>query len=364
MSLLIRKLIVLMLLASAAQAFAAEPALICFGNEPSWRLDLTQPGQARFSMLDGASSDYRGASHPRAAHPETIWRGRATTPRGGELIAFLREGACSDGMSDTVHPYAVNVSLPGGQHYAGCCRTPVAAVSATLETGTWRLMALPGQTLPPTTERTALTARFSEGRVQGFSGCNQYTGAYALEGDRLVFGPLAGTLMACPEPAAALEGAFRTALTGAMRVAIRGDELTLTPVVGDKTPLRFQREAAPRLDGVTWEVTGYNNGRHAVTSPKLGTHLTLEFKAGTVSGASGCNRFHGPYKTGEGAQANHVSIGPLATTRMMCDEAVMVQEREFLVALESARTWAIERGMLDVHRPDGERVLSATVLEK
>jgi len=43
---------------------------------------------------------------------------------GAELVAFLREGACSDGMSDTVHPYSVNVSLPGGRHFAGCCRVP------------------------------------------------------------------------------------------------------------------------------------------------------------------------------------------------------------------------------------------------
>ena len=38
----------------------------------------------------------------------------------------------------------------------------------------------------------------------------------------------------------------------------------------------------------------------------------------------------------------------------------MEQEREFLAALESATTWTIDRGMLDVHRADGERVLHAT----
>jgi heat shock protein HslJ len=37
----------------------------------------------------------------------------------------------------------------------------------------------------------------------------------------------------------------------------------------------------------------------------------------------------------------------------------MTQERQFLQALESATTWKIVRGMLDVHRADGERVLTA-----
>jgi heat shock protein HslJ len=44
----------------------------------------------------------------------------------------------------------------------------------------------------------------------------------------------------------------------------------------------------------------------------------------------------------------------------MCSaEGVMVQEQAFIAALQTATTWAIDRGMLDVHRKDGERVLTA-----
>jgi heat shock protein HslJ len=38
----------------------------------------------------------------------------------------------------------------------------------------------------------------------------------------------------------------------------------------------------------------------------------------------------------------------------------MQQEREFLAAVESAVTWAIDMGMLDMHRADGERALIAS----
>ena len=53
--------------------------------------------------------------------------------------------------------------------------------------------------------------------------------------------------------------------------------------------------------------------------------------------------------------------GAIAATRKACAAAgVMQQEREFLAALRSATTWAIDaRGMLDMHRADGERVLTA-----
>ena len=42
----------------------------------------------------------------------------------------------------------------------------------------------------------------------------------------------------------------------------------------------------------------------------------------------------------------------------------MEQERQFLAALETAVKWDISRGMLDMHRADGERVLTANVQGK
>jgi heat shock protein HslJ len=130
--------------------------------------------------------------------------------------------------------------------------------------------------------------------------------------------------------------------------------MTVKPVNGGEA-LQFERAPPPRLEGVQWEVTGYNNGRQAVVSPKIGTRLTLAFQDGRVSGSSGCNRFHGEFKV----EGNALKVGPLATTRMACEDEVMTQERQFLQALESATTWKIVRGMLDVHRADGERVLTA-----
>jgi heat shock protein HslJ len=91
-----------------------------------------------------------------------------------------------------------------------------------------------------------------------------------------------------------------------------------------------------------------------------GTRLTLAFKSGQVSGSSGCNRFHGAFTV----KGNALTIHPLATTRMACEGAIMVQEQEFLSALQSATTWDIVRGMLDVHRTDGERVLTASKADK
>jgi heat shock protein HslJ len=355
MSQSVRPFAFVFLLALTTAAWAEESSLICFGNEPFWSLDLTETGKARFSTPDSPAVDYLGASHTLAWRKESVWRGRATIPDGGELVAFLRKGACSDGMSDTVHPYSVNVSLPDGRHYAGCCRVPEApAVSGSLESATWRLTELPGQTLPAAQDRQAVTVSFEAGRVHGFSGCNQFIGSYTLDGDRLVLGVVGGTMMACPEPAMLVETRFLKSFAGALNVAVAGNTLVLTPANGGK-PLLFERAAPPALEGVLWEVTGYNNGRQAVVSPRTGSRLTLTFRDGEVSGSSGCNRFHGQFTV----EGNALKIRPLATTRMACEDEVMAQEQAFLRALESATTWAIVRGMLDVHRADGERVLTA-----
>lgn len=351
-----------LLMASAlapVYSFAAQPQLICFGNEPSWSLQFSEQGRAQLLLELGQKPlDYRGRETRLDFLKERAWRGKPASGKGGEVVAFLRESACGDGMSDTQHPLTVRVSLPDSRLLAGCCRIPSnasAPVPLAFEGPTWQLAAPAAQgTGVGAKEMRPVTALFEGGRVSGFSGCNRFMGSYTLDRDSVLFGPLAGTMMACPDPGMAIEKAFLGALTGTLRYAISGDRLTLTPVSG--APLVFQAEPAPMLQGVNWYVTGFNNGRQAVVGPLLGTTLTLTFDQGHVYGSGGCNTFRAAY-TSEG---NRLAIGPVASTRKACSaEGVMQQEREFLAALESVKVWAISGGMLDIHRADGERVLNA-----
>ena len=58
-----------------------------------------------------------------------------------------------------------------------------------------------------TTLRDDLTisAQFKDGQVAGSSGCNTYSGSYQLDKDKITFGPLATTMMACLEPSDVME---------------------------------------------------------------------------------------------------------------------------------------------------------------
>jgi heat shock protein HslJ len=69
-----------------------------------------------------------------------------------------------------------------------------------------------------------------------------------------------------------------------------------------------------------------------------GSQVTLDFAPDSrVSGQASCNRFTSAYTlSGEG-----LAISKVAGTRMMCDTALMDQERRFLDALGAVQNFSI-----------------------
>jgi uncharacterized membrane protein len=105
----------------ASVAGAQTPPLVCYGNEPSWSLELSEAA-ARLKVPGEEEVEFAGASTAIAALKVQAWRGRLPGGRPGDLVAFLTEAACTDGMSDVKRPYSARVSLPDGRLFAGCCR--------------------------------------------------------------------------------------------------------------------------------------------------------------------------------------------------------------------------------------------------
>ncbi len=64
----------------------------------------------------------------------------------------------------------------------------------------WKLMEIMGTRVVATEPDMTPYLQFGEdGRVSGFTGCNQFTGAYETEGLRLTFKPMATTEKSLPE---------------------------------------------------------------------------------------------------------------------------------------------------------------------
>ena len=144
-----------------------------------------------------------------------------------------------------------------------------------------------------------------------------------------------------------VETAYLAALGQITGYQLQDGLLQLT--YGSGQALTFKPAAISGLDGSSWRVTGYNNGRQAVVSLAAGTTISLLFADGKVSGQA-CNSYNGSY-TQDG---DKVTISPLVSTEMMCPEAgVMEQETAYLAALQAAATWQIDGSKLTLRDAAG-----------
>lgn len=91
----------------------------------------------------------------------------------------------------------------------------------------WKLVELNGQPVPALKREPHLILKIEDGHVNGFGGCNGFTGAYELDEatSRIRFGQLASTMMACPDME--LETAFHAVLRSVDNYSYDGDSLTL-----------------------------------------------------------------------------------------------------------------------------------------
>jgi hypothetical protein len=113
-------------------------------------------------------------------------------------------------------------------------------------------------------------------------------------------------------------------------------------VASDHIEVTFSGEYT--LEGTTWLLDK--------TIP--GSEITALFENGEVSGSAGCNTYRGTYRSTRAVGRNTIKFGPLATTKMMCDEPLMDQEELYLAALESATAYTIEGFALQITYPGGE----------
>lgn len=123
----------------------------------------------------------------------------------------------------------------------------------------------------------------------------------------------------------------------------------VTVVVDGKSLTGCGGDPASLLQGAEWTVVEIG-GAPLVA----GSKVTLDFAPdGHLSGHASCNRFMSEYTlSGEG-----LAIAKAAGTRMMCDDALMDQERRFLAVLGGAQNFSIASdGTLLLNAADGRAI--------
>jgi len=266
---------------------------------------------------------------------------------GGGVLSFEAQEApvAGDTSSDTV---AGGESLP-------------------LEWTEWSLVALDeslGVAFDPSV--SPVTALFDGMSVGGTSGCNGYGGPYVVDGDTVTFGMMAGTLMACAEPAMAVEQVYLQALaSGPAQFVIEGNTLTLTtpngvltftgtPSVAASVTSEAVSSSAP-LVGTEWAMVAVDEATGVAFDPATVTVEMLFSDDGSVSGTLGCNNFSGGY-TDDGAT---VTFTPLATTRKLCPDEQMAVEQMLGAALQGSVPYTIEGSVLTMETTSGRLTFEA-----
>jgi heat shock protein HslJ len=229
--------------------------------------------------------------------------------------------------------------------FLSACASP--SGNATPLPGTkWELVNLNG--VAPV-EGSSLTLFFSnDDKAGGNAGCNTYGGTYKVNGSNLTFSEMMSTMMACEPPLMDQEQAYLKALGDTKTYESSAERLTLKDGSGNELAV-FAVYQPSALIG-SWQALAINNGKQAVVSVMIGTSVTAIFGAdGTLTGNDGCNNYNGTYTLDD----DKITIGPLATTRMACEQATMDQEQAYLNALAKAATFTLGKDSLELRDVDG-----------
>jgi len=202
----------------------------------------------------------------------------------------------------------------------------------------------------------ALTFR-SAGALSGTTGCNSFSGTYTAEASKLTIklGPM--TQAACADAATqAQETAITQLLPTTTSYELVATSLTLKDQRG--ATLLAYTAAASDLRGTSWSVTGVNNGRGGVESTSLTEALSATFgQDESFQAFGGCNQFGGTFTT---SGNNGVKIGPLASTKKACGDAVDQLEAQYSAALGDVATWEINGQTLTLRDAEGATQVIAT----
>ena len=99
--------------------------------------------------------------------------------------------------------------------------------------------------------------------------------------------------------------------------------------------------AAVKLTGTQWKLEELG-GKPVIADSRA----TLTFpEDGKMAGNGSCNRFTGAVNV----SGDSIKIGPLVSTRMMCEGGPSGQEAEYLKALEGANRFELKDGKLYVY---------------
>lgn len=315
---------------------------------PLANVDLPEPTDGAATATVTAPDGIFLRSGPGTAYPTL---GTAPTGDSGEII-----GRSEDGEWWVI----AAPNLPDGQVWVAAAfvealnadDVPVIAappLQPSLTGVTWEWVFLTtGESANAIAEPERYTITFNTDNTAAIrADCNNVIASYTAEEGGLSIVPGPTTLVACPDDS--LGDQFVSNLSNVVLYFFQDGDLFMD-MFADAGTLRFAVQTAVANDtngtavttdaedplpvssatGLEFQVLSF--GPVGAEEPLLeGSAITALFSAAEVSGSAGCNTYTGPLNP----ISDYFTVGPIATTLMLCDEPLMQQEQAYLTALES-----------------------------
>lgn len=282
------------------------------------------------------------------------------TTRPSLLLAVATAGlftlaACGDPTTEpadsvpTTAASTPDTSTPGSTPMT----TPSSDLASALAGRAFLSQSATGITVAP---GAALRIEFRDGQVSFSGGCNGHSGAATFDGDQLTVGPMMATMMACDQPLMEQDATVAALLNAGVTVQLDGDNLALTGADGARIELLDRVVADPDrpIEGTTWVVNGVISDE-SVSSGWGEAEATITIVDGQAQVNAGCNRGMASATVGEGT----ITFGPLALTKMMCDEDAMRLEAAVVAVLQGEVTFDVEAGNLTLMNGTNGLMLNA-----
>jgi heat shock protein HslJ len=188
---------------------------------------------------------------------------------------------------------------------------------------------------------TRVQLSFRDGQVSASAGCNSMSGAYLIDGGRLIARALATTEMGCEQPRMEQDRWLAGLLDGSA-LALDGETLTLARE-GVRLTLLDREVADPDrpLVGTRWVVDAIVTG-DTVSSLPFGVVAALTLSSDRVDVETGCNTGGGPVAI----TATALTFGSITLTKKACLGGATAVERAVTAVLSGEVGYAIEAGTL------------------
>ena len=194
-------------------------------------------------------------------------------------------------------------------------------------------------------EGTEITMAFDDDAVSVNAGCNTLNGGYEITDGAFVAGQFAMTMMACDEPLMAQDTWLSEFLSASPAISLDGSTLSLT---GDETTITLDEVEPAGLVGTTWVVSG-TVANEAVTVSAVDSEASMTITDDQAQIDTGCNTGSSTVEITD----TTITFGPIALTRMACDEELTRLENSVLAVLQGEVTYEIDGDTLSLRSGEG-----------